>query len=165
MATKFKGNVIGNLRTREGKKAVDELVAVLKKQKPTTQLKWNENLMKAARDWAAVQGKSGAMGHVLGNSTPSSRVKKYMKWERTMGENIMYGASNPLRIMSAFLIDDGVASRGHRNNILKSAFAYTGAFTGKWKSTYQTVVVYSGSNTALNYQGPKVSVPSKYGEE
>jgi len=54
MATKFKGNVIGNLRTREGKKAVDELVAVLKKQKPTTQLKWNENLMKAARDWAAV---------------------------------------------------------------------------------------------------------------
>jgi hypothetical protein len=159
--------MIGRLRTNEGKPAVDELITALKKQKPVQQLKWNDNLMKAARDWAQTQGPSGGTGHVSadGKSTPSSRVKKYMKWERTMGENIMYGGSNPLGTLSAFLIDDGVASRGHRTNIFKSAFAQTGAYTGKWgSSSWETVVVYSGSNTALNFVGPKISVPAKFGE-
>jgi len=165
MASKFKGKVIGNLRTREGKPAVDELVAALKKQKPVGQLKWNDNLMKAAKDWADIQGPTGGMGHVSKDkkSTPSTRIRKYMKWERTMGENIMYGSSDPLRILSAFLVDDGVASRGHRTNILKGAFAYTGLYTGKWRGTYQTVVAYTGSNTSFNYKGPSVAIPAKFG--
>jgi len=80
--TKFKGKHNGRYNTSEGTVPVKELITFLKKQSPVQQLKWNNNLMLAAKDWQKEQGPTGKTGHVSANgkSTPSSRVRKYMKW-------------------------------------------------------------------------------------
>ena len=61
-------------------------------------------------------------------------------------------------------IDDGVPSRGHRTNIFKEQFFYTGAGTEPHK-VYQseTVVTYSGSNILEVVEGlgsPDIDVPT-----
>lgn len=107
------------------------------------------------------------MGHWSAKlkSNPGSRIRKYMKYERTYGENIMYGAGDPLRSLLAFAVDDGVKSRGHRRNIFNSKFAYMGCYTGQWRKSWMTVVDFTGSNTELNYKGPEIAIPKKVGSE
>jgi uncharacterized protein YkwD len=69
-----------------------------------------------------------------------------MKWERTIGENIMYTSNTPLQVLTDLAVDDGVSSRGHRRNIFNGKFAHVGIYTGYHK-TYkrQTVFDYMGS--------------------
>jgi len=75
-----------------------------------------------------------------------------MSWEATAGENIMYRSVTPLQVIVDLAIDDGVASRGHRKNIFKATFAYTGIWTGYHKIySTQTCLDYSGSYSQKNY--------------
>jgi uncharacterized protein YkwD len=57
----------------------------------------------------------------------------------------MYGATTGDSVIMALIIDDGVASRGHRTNIFSNDFAYTGIATGS-HPTYTTMAVmtYAG---------------------
>ena len=172
MTTKFKGRTYnGKHWTREGVKPVKELLHKLETMKPCPQLEFNIHLMKAARDLCVIQGPggidAGAMGHCSkkANSTPGSRIRKYMKYERGAGENIMYGRWGPLSTLLGFAIDDGIYGRGHRKNILEPGFAYTGSYTDKWRKSWMTVVNYSGSYKKRNYKGPKVAIPEKVGAE
>ena len=45
------------------------------------------------------------------------------------GENIDYGVKSPQEVMLALLIDDGVASRGHRTLIFKEGIKTMGSAT------------------------------------
>lgn len=89
-----------------------------------------------------------------------------MKWEATIGENIMYNSRSAIEAVLALAIDDGVASRGHRTNIFKSNFYYTGCGTDmhkKYKS--ETVTTFSGSyKPDLKYKAPTIKVPTKMSE-
>jgi hypothetical protein len=75
-----------------------------------------------------------------------------------MGENIMYNGRNPLGTLISLAVDDGVSSRGHRHNILKKGYVYTGIVSGKFNGASSgrcylrylntmSVFVYSGSST------------------
>ena len=70
------------------------------------------------------------MGHTgADGSLPWDRVARYGQWSGTIAENISYGAygeSDARRIVLSLVIDDGVASRGHRDNILNAAFSVIG---------------------------------------
>jgi uncharacterized protein YkwD len=46
-----------------------------------------------------------------------SRVEKYGSWSGSIAENIDMGNSNSVDIVIALIVDDGVPTRGHRNNI------------------------------------------------
>ena len=59
------------------------------------------------------------------------------------GENIAFGTTTADDIVEALFIDDGVPSRGHRNNIMSSSFKVTGNNHGDHKN-YRKM-------TTLNY--------------
>ncbi|MFO8183100.1 MAG: CAP domain-containing protein, partial [Candidatus Aegiribacteria sp.] len=50
----------------------------------------------------------------------------YADWHGTIGEVIAFGPCNGREIVAILLIDDGVADRGHRINLLNPDFRYVG---------------------------------------
>ncbi|HVN71097.1 MAG TPA: CAP domain-containing protein [Desulfomonilia bacterium] len=58
------------------------------------------------------------------------RIDKYGKWALAAGENIDYGNAQARSIVTSFLIDDGVPSRGHRENLPDPAFNFVGVAVG-----------------------------------
>jgi uncharacterized protein YkwD len=55
-------------------------------------------------------------------------------------ENIDYGSRNPRNVVLSLLIDDGVASRGHRDNILREDISLAGVASG-YHRTYGVMCV------------------------
>lgn len=117
--------------TEEGVKAVDVCYNYLINKKPVDILMPSERLCKAARDHAIDQGKTGAVGHTGSDgSNPSDRINKYGKYMIVAAENISYGHNIARRIVLTLLVDDGVPSRGHRDNIMRNEFKYAGIAFG-----------------------------------
>lgn len=56
------------------------------------------------------------------------------------GENIAYGTNTALETLIGLIVDDGVPSRGHRENIFVADWKLMGAFTG-YHSYYDTETV------------------------
>lgn len=118
--------------TKEGKKAVQECIRVLRQTEPVGILHPNAELSKAANDLVSFQAKNGKVGHIGKNrSTMVDRIEKYGEWEVRIAENISYGHHNARQIVIALLVDDGVPSRGHRKNILNNDFKVVGIATGQ----------------------------------
>ena len=124
MLTWFQGDVIYEpgtnygLLTNEGPAAVQELIDFLMVQEPVDELEWQHNLMYASRDHVMDTGPSGLTGHYgTDGSSPSDRMARYVTLEGMSGENIAYGVQGPERTIMSLAIDEGVPSRGHRDNI------------------------------------------------
>ena len=116
---------------QEGKGAVEEAIRFLEQTPPKKPLKASKGLSAAAKDLAAEQGKTGATGHQgAGNSSPASRVEKYGQWLETVGENCNYGSNNGREIVIQLIVDDGVPSRGHRDNVFNDEFRAVGVPIG-----------------------------------
>jgi hypothetical protein len=75
----------------------------------------------------------------------SDRISLYGQMVVTAGENIAYGNTGGKDIVLQLIIDDGVASRGHRTNIFNADFKYVGS----WSSGHVTY----GNETVLDYAG------------
>ena len=83
----------------------------------------------------------------------SDRIAKYGQLVAKAGENIAYGTTGGKEIVLQLIIDDGVASRGHRENIFKPGFL----ILGSWSSTHgtygtETVMDYAGGMTTNNFR-------------
>jgi uncharacterized protein YkwD len=146
------------IQTNEGKKAVEGCVNALSKMRSAEPLLPEKGLFLAARDHAADQGKTGKTGHNGSDkSTPSSRTARYGKGSY-IGENIAYGSNTGREIVVDLLIDDGVPSRGHRQNIMKRDYNQTGTATGPHPQYGSMCVI----NYARDYKsgGPASNVPA-----
>jgi len=83
MLPRFQGDIYlrpngGRLRTKEGPKAVKELIDYLKTAKPVNPLEWNPDLRKAAKDHVMDHAKGGETGHQGSDgSSPFDRMKRY----------------------------------------------------------------------------------------
>ena len=75
----------------------------------------------------------------------SDRIERYGQWSGTIAENISFGEDNAKDIIMQLMVDDGVSSRGHRNNIM-SDNRITGIAYGK-HAEYDHLAVfnYAGS--------------------
>ena len=119
------------LHTKEGVRALDECVKVLLKTKPVHALSPKKGLTLAARDHAADQSRTGSTGHTGSDySTMGIRMNRYGTWNISAAENLFYGHWRARWIVTSLLLDDGVASRGHRKNILNPAFKFIGVAVG-----------------------------------
>ena len=133
--------------TREGIRALDECIGELQVTKSLSPLSPSKGLTLAARDHARDQAITGATGHTgRDESSFAGRLNRYGKWEISAGENIDYGHSDARRIVTAQLIDDGVASRDHRMNLLNGSFKFVGVSVGAHGFFgYMCVMEFAGS--------------------
>lgn len=111
------------IQTKEGVGALDEAIRALRNTPPLLQLAACEPLAQAAREFAAEQAHSGAVGH---GGSPFRRLSRHGKWQQSAGENIAYGSTTPERVVADLIVDDGQPGRGHRANILNGAFRVAG---------------------------------------
>ncbi len=102
------------------------LVKDLKKVNDHQMLKPASGLTKSARYHAKDMGKKGKTGHNSSDGTSTfKRIKKYAEGGH-MAENCQYGHRAALDIVLDLLVDDGISSLGHRNNILSGSFTHVG---------------------------------------
>lgn len=112
--------------TREGVDAVDEAIEFLERQAPLPALSAGEVLMLAALDHAEDRGDAGATGHVSRDGAgPGDRVRR-RGGDIFVGEGIYYGTDRADHVVRSLIVDDGVASRGHRALLFTADFRFAG---------------------------------------
>ena len=141
MRGQFNGNLLvrpGRIpfRTKEGVKAVDEAIRYLRSASPRQPLAFSPGMSRGAADHCAAQA-GGGMSHSAGGNT-GARISRYGQWSGSWGENISCGRQSAREIVIALIIDDGLRSRKHRDNIFNPNFNYAGAATGP-HAQYRTV--------------------------
>jgi uncharacterized protein YkwD len=142
------------IRTREGLGAVDEAIRRLERQKPAGVLGYSRGLSLAARDLVAPQGASGGFGHRgPDGSMPSDRIERHGNWESVIGENVAYGQNTARDVVAAFIVDDGVPGRGHRENLFNAAFHVMGVDCEP-HSTYGTTCAITFAGGFREKTGP-----------
>lgn len=118
------------LLTNEGVKALDEAIQAVSAASPTPTHTRSVGMSKAARDLVNVGGLTKDPHTGKDGSTMSIRLNRYGKWQVSAAENISFGSNTAKDVVRQLIIDDGVASRGHRTNILKPNFRVTGVGCG-----------------------------------
>ena len=141
MRGQFNGNMLvrpGRIpfRTKEGVKAVDEAIRYLRSASPRAPLAFSPGMSRAAADHCAAQA-GGGMSHNAGGNT-GSRISRYGSFSGSWGENISCGRQSAREIVIALIIDDGLRSRKHRDNIFSTNFTVAGAATGP-HAQYRTI--------------------------
>ncbi len=119
--------------TNEGPSAVNEAIAVLRKQKALGKLTWSDELAVLARAHVDDTGEKGLVGHEssAGRSFSERVASVIVRDKFSAGaENIAYGYSNGRDVVSQLFVDDGVPDRGHRTNLLKRQLSHTGVACG-----------------------------------
>jgi uncharacterized protein YkwD len=118
--------------TEEGWAAVEDAITFLRAAKPVGPLTRSEGLCLAAIGHVKDQSGSGATGHKTGNSGGliEDRVKPFGSWQGGIGENLSYGNESARERLLTWLIDDGVASRGHRNRLMSANYNVAGVCCG-----------------------------------
>jgi uncharacterized protein YkwD len=116
-----------SIRTAEGRAAVDEALAVLRRQRSLKPLDLNICLSQAAQLHAQHLGRTGEVGHVgAGGSTPGQRVARAFGRQLSCGETVSAGPGTARDHVIALLIDDGVSDRGHRLALLDPSYRSLG---------------------------------------
>jgi uncharacterized protein YkwD len=127
----FKQPGIAAVDTIEGVSALDEAISFLRKARPLPQLQISKGMCLGAKDQSFDQSKSGDVSHQGKDKSFSwDRVARYGNWKTPVSENIAYDSGTARDIVINLLIDDGVPTRGHRNNIFNSSYLVTGVSCG-----------------------------------
>ena len=115
----------------EGISAWLEAVEVLSNQPALPALKWSEALSQACYDHIRDIGPNGQDSHTGSDgSSPFDRIDRYATWT-SAGENLVYSdAITGVDMISQLIIDAGVPSRGHRDNIYNTDFTHAGVSCG-----------------------------------
>jgi uncharacterized protein YkwD len=129
------------LRTGEGVAAMDEAIGFLESTRPVGPLRFNAGLALAARRHARDLGSRGALEHVSADGSQlSERLNRLGTWLGLIAENISAGEDDARQVVIQLLVDDRVASRGHRKNLFNPGLHQAGAGSAP-HGAYQVVTV------------------------
>lgn len=119
------------MTTVEGVSAVDEAIAFLKNLKTVEPLQMMEGLIKAADLQLRDLSINPALGHTgADGSSFDERIKRFGTIKGKLGENIAFRQSSARGIVLTWIIDDGISSRLHRQNLFDSEFKNAGIAYG-----------------------------------
>lgn len=151
----------GPMETQEGWSAVEEAIKFMRAAKPSGPLSVSEGLSLCAKAHVTDQSSTGATGHRGGDKTMvEDRVKPYGSWSGGIGENLAYGNQSARERLLTWLIDDGFASRGHRNRIMNSVYNVAGLSCGPHPQ-YGTMCVLTLAGGFSELNAAKSSAPTK----
>ena len=141
------------MTTNEGRAAVEEAISFLETASAESAMTWNVGLEQAAQYHTSDMIATAGFGHTSSNGwSMSQRFEHFGDWSYTLGENMaaaQYQYIDGTEIIAQLLIDDGVPSRGHRENLFNPAFATTAVACGE-HPTYAMIctITYAGAFTA-----------------
>lgn len=120
------------IKTIEGEPALVEAIAAVKATRGMGALRPSRHLTFAAEDHVRDQGPTGEIGHRgTDGSNSYRRMSRYGTSHGLSGEVIGYGWTDARDIVIDLLIDDGIADRGHRVNILDPTYKTAGVACGQ----------------------------------
>ncbi|MEG4508291.1 CAP domain-containing protein [Microcoleus sp. F6_B4] len=161
----YQGNLVNipgqvSRLTNEGVAALDEAIGVLRSTSPLPALSPSRGMSLAAKDHVNDIGPKGLVEHrgTDGSDTPQ-RIDRYGDPQGRVGETIDFGANTGRQIVIDFLVDDGVPSRGHRDNILGSSFRFAGISVGS-HAQYGTMAVIDFADGYKEAFAPPTPVPT-----
>lgn len=115
------------IRTREGRKPLDEAIRFLERSPRRGPLRWEPGLARAASAHAADLGARGVVDHFGANGeSPLDRVARFGILQGPGGENIAVAFADARLVVLYLLIDDGVPDRGHRKAMLDPRYEQVG---------------------------------------
>lgn len=127
---------------KEGTVALVECLSEMSKLDSLDALSFARGLYDCAKAHAVESAEAGAFSHTRVNGTETfDAFKKYGSYS-SAGENIAAGQKTPRDVVVDLLIDDGVAGRGHRKNILSANFDAVGAGYSDKHKIYRTMWVF-----------------------
>ena len=117
------------IQTREGVPAVREAMSFAERQEPVQPLEFSPLLAQAAADQAQYLA-GGADDHFWADGTgPSDRLER-RGGGPNVGEIISFGFDDSREVARAFIVDDGVPNRGHRQAVFSARYRYAGVACG-----------------------------------
>jgi uncharacterized protein YkwD len=145
------------LVTAEGVAALDEAIRFLRSAKPVPAFTMSAGMCYGARELVKDQGATGATGHKgADGSFCEQRAKRFGTWTDPIGEDIAYGNDTPRDRVIAWLIDDGVANRGHRARLFNTSYKVVGVACGDHKMGGMCVITFAaGFADKLDAAQPK----------
>ena len=135
--------------TMEGLSAVEEAVGEMKNNTGMETLEVSDALLRSAADHAVYLSSNNETGHNgKGGETPFDRIERQGKF-KAIGEVLAFGNMTGQEAVSRLLIDDGVQTRGHRQNILNPGFRYVGVSIKPHPQYGQVIVIdFAAERTA-----------------
>lgn len=132
-----------------------------------------------AEDHAADMAKNNFQGHTGSDgSSVKDRILRRCEpatgsqtWGENIGGDFMYeGRDYALNTVKSLMIDDGVTSRGHRDNILSTEFKYVGIGSRVVGDRIRVVMVFHNQDPKLKNDKPSAvegssMKPIKIGEK
>ncbi len=134
------------MATQEGTAALDEAIKALRSLKPLAAFTISPGMSLGANLLVKEQGAQGLTGHKgLDGGFCDQRLARFGHVDGSVGEALSYsGLSARLRVIS-WLVDDGFASRGHRNSVLSPDYKVVGVSCGDHsRFTSMCVVDFAG---------------------
>ncbi len=133
------------LVTTEGALALEEAIGFLRAAKPAPPLTLSHGMCSGARELVKEQGGTETTGHKgADGSFCEQRAQRYGTWTAPIGENLSYGEDTARERVISLLIDDGVASRGHRKRLMDATFKVAGVACGDHKLGAMCVITLAG---------------------
>jgi uncharacterized protein YkwD len=128
---RFKQPGTAPVDTAEGISALEEAIKYLRSSKPLPPLQVSKGMCLGAKDQSFDQSQASAISHQGKDKSFSwNRVARYGEWKAPVSENIAYDSGTARDLVINLIIDDGIPSRGHRNNIFNSSYIVTGISCG-----------------------------------
>ncbi|NNF00351.1 MAG: hypothetical protein HKN25_15125 [Pyrinomonadaceae bacterium] len=130
--------------TVEGFPAVDEAIGVLRQAPKAQSLRISDGLVKAAKTQLADLLENPELGHTGKDGSNLSRRLDRIGISGKAGENITYTPLTARQVALKMLVDDGVKSRHHRENLLNPIFRLVGIGCEQYKNRrYICVIVFA----------------------
>lgn len=150
------------LITNEGVAALDDAIAYLRTLKPTPAFVVRKGMVQGAKLHLDDMLKSGRDGHLGSDgSKPEDRLTRFGSWQDSVGEDIVYDSRSPREDVIGLIVDDGVASRGHRKNLFKTNFKVIGISLGQ-PVAEQTRCVITFAGDFTDKSDSKTPTATKY---
>jgi uncharacterized protein YkwD len=116
--------------TQEGVSAVDNALTFLKAQKSISPIALSDGLSLSSKDLVSLAASSKQFNNLETDEQGAARFNRYGKWAGKLFQNMALGNLSPAEVVLSWIIDDGNASREHRESIFNVDVNFVGISSG-----------------------------------